>query len=229
MAQAPDFEIQTKGINLVRETFDDYSRLSVEYRERLVEVYKAFSTYTERRQADWATDFKINKSHEVVEKVLPRIIAKNPKWIVVPRTNDFTPEELPPIDNEDPQSIEARKLEIEKRQEQTLQFSRGIQDYLSYIFDEYNIRKVARLSAKNMVVYGPAWAKIKYKYEKVVVTDVINGKEETKSDISGEYPTIDIKSWTEMYWDPRYRFVSDMPAVVEISNGVRLEDLKRNK
>jgi len=42
---------------------------------------------------DWSSDFKINKAHEIVNKILPRIVAKNPRWIVSPRSDEFSPED----------------------------------------------------------------------------------------------------------------------------------------
>jgi len=43
--------------------------------------------------------------------------------------------------------------------------SRGIQDYLTYTFDMYNLAEPLRLWAKSMLIYGNAYAKIKYKYQ----------------------------------------------------------------
>jgi len=48
---------------------------------------------------------------------------------------------------------------------QLQEMSNGVQDYLTYIFDRYNLKEPVRLWAKNMLIYGKSSAKIKYKYE----------------------------------------------------------------
>jgi len=59
----------------------------------MYDVYDAISTFKGKKRADRSSTFKINKAHEVVEKILPRIIARDPKWIVSPRTDEFSPED----------------------------------------------------------------------------------------------------------------------------------------
>jgi hypothetical protein len=89
-----------------------------------------------------------------------------------------------------------------------------------------------------MIVYGNAFAKIKFKYE-LGRTEVPTKKErayidengveqmekvekEIKEFVYNQYPTIDPVSWTDIYYDPRYKVFGDAPAVIEIINGVRL-------
>lgn len=241
----PSKDIQDKIILEVKQTQKSYQDLLKAYHERLIEVYEAYSTYKQKKYADWATTFKVNKAHEIVEKVLPRIVAKNPKWIVSPRIDDFFPNQ-PFIDEagqeltdphtipDVPETLELRRqawtkwIEARnKRYEQMQEFCRGIQDYLTYIFDEYGYSKFLRMWAKNMISYGKGLAKIKYKYEIAKLEVKPDGSEE--EDVSGEYPTIDVKSWTDILWDPRYLYMRDMPAVIEITDGVRFWDLKTNQ
>lgn len=247
---APSTEVQERMRMEIEKTYIQYRDLLKPYRERLLTVYEAYSTYKEERRADWATTFKVNKAHEIVEKIVPRIVAKNPRWIVTPRMDNFYPENDLTDDNgqplQDPASLpmandpaqmpmlqEARTKWIkalEKRQKQTEEFAQGIQDYLSYIFDEYDLGKSLRYLAKNGVVYGKGLAKIRYKYE---VVDLYqgkdaNGKPKIEKNVRGEYPTIDVKSWTDVLWDPRYPLMRDMPAVIELLDGVRYGDIKRN-
>lgn len=106
------------------------------------------------------------------------------------------------------------------------EMSKGINDYLTYIFDRYNLREPLRLWAKSMLMYGNSYAKIKYKYETARIKDE-NGKITEK--VIGEYPTIDVKSWTDIYVDPRYVLLEDMPCIIELVDGVRLGDLMRKK
>ena len=207
-------EDKAKAIWQVRDTFEFYKKQSEDYRKRMYDVYDAISTFKGKKRADRSSTFKINKAHEVVEKILPRIIARDPKWIVSPRTDEFSPEDS--------------KLTWEQRQERIKkqnQMALWIQDYLTYIFDNYNLREPARLRAKNMLIYWNGYAKIKYKYE---IARTRNDNWVTEK-ITWEYPTIDVKSWTEIFVDPRYVILEDMPAVIEVIHWVRLTDLKRKK
>lgn len=47
--------------------------------------------------------------------------------------------------------------------------------------------------------------------------------------VIGEYPCIEIKSWTDMYYDPRYQKLEDMPGLIELKTNVRYAELKKNK
>jgi len=206
---------QVKVLGYIKETFNNYVQLSANDRERLLNIFEWYSTFTQKKSAEWSSSFKVNKAHEIVNKILPRIIAKNPRWLVNPRTDEFAPEDK-----------FLQWEERQKRMEQMSEMAKGIQDYLSYIFDRYNLREPLRLWAKSMLMYGNSYAKIKYKYETTRIKDE-NGKITEK--ITGEYPTIDPKSWADIYIDPRYVLLEDMPCIFEVVNGVRFWDLKRKK
>lgn len=253
MPKAPSQEVQLKALNKIKRTFDDFDNLTKDYRARMLRIYDAWYSFVEARTQEWSTTFKVNKAHEIVEKILPRIIAKDPRWLVTPRSNDFTegaafPEITAPVGPERDQQILARKAEIDARIEQARVYSLAIQDYLTYIFDEYSLITPIRIWAKNMVVYGKGVAKVKYKYEKSKVLKRVKKEEpvigedgvptgemqivedkEISEDVVGEYPTIDVKSWTDTYFDPRYVFLDDMPAYIEIVNAVRISELRRKK
>lgn len=204
-------EIQKKALERVQSYFNDSERLSKTRREELVDVYKTYSTFKTPKQNNWSSSFKVNKAHEIVEKILPKIIAKNPRWIVSGKGANTNPEHV-----------------------------NAIQDYLTYVWDEYNLSEPARLWAKSMVIYGKAYAKIKYKYEIARIaketptldeTGAATGETETEvsEEIVGEYPTIDVKSWTEVFYDPRYILLADRPGFIEITEGIRLGSLLKKK
>jgi len=121
----------------------------------------------------------------------------------------------------------------------------AVQDYLSHIFDKYNLIEPAIMWAKNMVIYGNSFAKIKFKYEMSSTIkptnkeeayidengeEVIEVKDKEKEEyVWGEHPTIEVKNWSDIFYDPRYTNFDDLPAIIEHQNGVRLADLKRAK
>jgi hypothetical protein len=59
-----------------------YKDLLQPYYDRLLLVYKELNTFTYPKKAEWSTTFKVNKLHEVSNKILPRIVSRSPKWIV---------------------------------------------------------------------------------------------------------------------------------------------------
>lgn len=199
----------------IKETFDNYKELNQERRGELYEIYKEYRSFKQEKQADWSSTFKINKAHETVNKILPRIIAKNPRWLVNLRTDEFR--------DEDKLLTWEEKVE---RMKQLQEMSNGVQDYLTYIFDRYNLKEPVRLWAKNMLIYGKSSAKIKYKYETARIRED-GGK--IVENVVWEYPTIDAKSWTDIYTDPRYVLLEDAPAIIEVIDNVRIADLKRKK
>ena len=118
----------------------------------------------------------------------------------------------------------------------------AIRDYLSEVFKKQDMRETLRLRAKNMVRYGNGWVKVGYKYDisrtqekaKVIEVDEFGNEIESvqkqiQEKISGEYPTIEAKSWTDVFYDPRYLRFEDMPSIIEIARNVRLSFFSKNK
>lgn len=226
---------QKEAIIYISQTFELYKNLLKDYRSRLLNVYQEYSTFTMPKLADWKTTFKVNKAHEVVNKITPRVMSKTPNWIV-----SFKPDILNEVNRLD--SIEERV----KRVDELKTMSVAVQDYLSHIFDKYNLIEPAILWAKNMIIYGNSFAKIKFKYEmsstaknvdkqEVYIDpttweEVIEKKDkEIEEYVWGEYPTIEVKGWADILYDPRYKTFDELPAIIEVTNGVRLWELKRNK
>lgn len=206
---------QLEAAVYVKETFENYKELNQERRGELFEIYKEYRSFTQEKQADWSSTFKVNKAHEIVNKILPRVIAKNPRWLVNLRTDEFRDED----------KLLTWEAKVERMQKLRL-MADWIQDYLTYVFDRYNLKEPVRLWAKNMLIYGNSYAKIKFKYETARIREE-NGKIVEK--VIWEYPTIDAKSWTDIYVDPRYVLLEDAPAIIEVIPNVRFADLKRKK
>jgi len=210
----PNNTKESEIVKFVQETFANYEKLNSEHRETLWDIYEEYRNFKQKRKNAWSSSFKINYAHQIVNKVLPRLIAKNPRWLVSIKTDEFEPED--------------KFLEWNARQERLWkmdQMATWIQAYLSYIWDRYNLREPIRLWAKNMLIYWNAYAKIKFKYE------MTKTKEAWKIDekVIWEYPTIDPISWTNIYVDPRYTILEDMAWIIIIEDRVRYADLERKK
>jgi hypothetical protein len=117
-------------------------------------IYQEYSTFVMPKKAAWDTTFKVNKAHEVVNKVLPRIMTKSPKWLVSNKPDMIN--ELNKL---------ATNEEKAKRMEELDLYTQAMQDYLTFVFDKYNLIEPARLWAKNMLIYGSAMARIDFAYE----------------------------------------------------------------
>jgi hypothetical protein len=238
MAKTTNLDVQVRAIKQVSDYYETSSKRMEKFKQRRLEIYKEYESITEKRQSNWSSSFKINKMREVVEKVLPRIIAKNPRWIVTPSEVDYfpdTPEILElraqivdGISNEQREEIEGEIRTV--KQEKTTEWARAVQDYLTYIWEEYNQIEPVRRAAKSMIKFGKTYMKVKYKYERSFLSEVdAEGGQVLAEEVTGEYPTVEVKSWTDVYYDPRFIDLRDRPAFVEVSRGVRFSDLWRKK
>ncbi len=133
---------QADVVKHVSSTFDDYKDQLSAYKTRMEEIYIATSTYKERPRAKRQTSFKVNKAFETENKVLPRVIANNPKRLVSVRTDEFTEG-----DNELSPEERAEKMK------ETSVYADAIRDYLTYVFNKHALEKVSKLRAKNSVRY----------------------------------------------------------------------------
>lgn len=120
----------------------------------MTDIYENVRTFKEERQKDRQTQFKVNKAFEVENKVLPRIIANNPKRLVSIRKDSFSPED-------DLLTPEARFQKMQDRAD----YTDAIRDYLTTVFNKYDLAEVMKMWAKGMVRYGLSWAKVCYRYE----------------------------------------------------------------
>lgn len=221
----PTLTQQQEAVLHINDSFDQYKRLLDPYYTRLLSVYKELNTFNIPKGADRSTTFKVNKMHEVSNKIIPRIVSRNPKRIVNIKPDIAS-------------SVEWDSGELEMH-------AKAVSDLLSTTFDKYNLQEPVKLRAKGMVNFWPSFAKVKTKYdisryvEKVDEEEIYNDEmwlEQTrkidrkiKERVANQYVTIEPVSWADIYYDPRYVLFSDMPAVIHLVSWVRLWDLKRNK
>lgn len=217
---------QQQAVLHVCDTFKQYKDLLDPYYGRLLAVYKELNSFTYPKKSERSTTFKVNKMYEVSNKITPRIVGRNPKWLV-----SIKPDMITKIQWD----VDMASLEMQ---------ARAVQDLLATTFDKYNLSEPVRLWAKSMVNYWPWFAKVVTKYdisrsvedtdEEETITNpdwtetVVPVTKKIKEKVANEYVTIEPVSWTDMYYDPRYVMFKDMPAVVHVVQWARLADLKRN-
>ena len=210
----PSKKVQVQAVNHISSFKTKYEDLMQSHKRDLLEIYREVRTFKQAKMKEWSTSFKVNKMYEVENKVLPKIISKNPKWIVSPRIEGIntrfagkTPEEI------------QKELAIMK------EGSVVIQKYLNHIFETTDLKDKIRIWAKGMLRYGYSWARTRWKFE----TTRIEEEDGIEEKVTGEFPTMEIKSWADIYFDPRYKTLDEMPAVIETLNRVRFSDLTKQK
>lgn len=191
-----------------------YETQSKDYREQLFQVYLALSTFEMPDTWDVLTRFKINKAHEIVRKVVPRIIANPPKMIVTPRTDIF---EKWDEKNNIPGTPERQKM-LDKHNK----YAMATQEYLNAVYNDQNFRERLKVWVVNQITYGNAFADVVWRYKIQKSKDKAGKISET---VVGVMPSIDILSWTEIFYDARFKFLEDMPWIIRRRRGVRLLDL----
>ena len=131
---ATETQQQTAVLHVI-DTSKQYKDLLQPYYDRLLSIYKELSTFTYPKKSDWSTTFKVNKMHEVSNKITPRIVGRNPKWLVSIK---------PDIINAQNAEVDMGQLEMQ---------AKAVQDLLATTFDKYNLQEPVRIWAKGMVNY----------------------------------------------------------------------------
>lgn len=221
MPRKPSDDVLTEALSHVKKTFEYYKKLNENRKSELIDVYEEYSTFKMRPEQGWSTSFKVNQAHALIEKVLARVLAKNPRWIVSGKSQKIDPKHV-----------------------------NTVQDYLWFIFEEYNLYEPFSMFVKDMLIYGKGYAKIKYKWEIAREGEEVDSplideetgeglmdefgepvtikQKQVKEKVWGEYPTIEVKSFTDIYYDSRIVFANDRPAWIDVMNGIRLADLHRS-
>lgn len=245
----PSADVQQKAAKHIASTFSLYEDLMMPRKEQLLKVYDEYSTFVEPTENEWSTSFKVNKAHEVVENVLPSLTAKDPRWIATVRDLSSFPDsdEVAALKQQNQSPLgDYQEQVLQKKSEEASKQSSALQDYLSYLFDEYHMMDRLELWAKNGVVDGKGYVQVSYKYEidrtvdrkmkKDADGNMIldeNGEpeldDESEDIIAGEHPTVDLIDWTDLYYDSRIINAEDRPAWIRIKENVRLADILRYK
>lgn len=222
-------EEQKKEILLhINDVKTSYKSAMWSYMKRMREIHEEASTFRSPKSADWHTDIKVNKMHEIENKVNPKLIANNPKRLVSNRITNVGQDVI--------QGGEEKYKEI-------VEMALAIQDFLTMIFDKQDMKESIRLWSKGMVKYGNSRAKVVYKYNinrraVPVNEDVVDEQwniiwsqstYDIIENVIDEWPSVEIKNITDIYYDPRYIRFEDMPAIIDTTRWVRLSALKSKK
>ena len=110
---------QATIVRHIQETFQDYeNRLRVWHAE-MIDVYEKTRSFKQPKKNKWDTSFKVNKAQEIENKVMPKILANDPKWIVSYQKPDM----------------------LEMDDVKVANMSTAVRDYLHYIFKQQDVKE----------------------------------------------------------------------------------------
>ncbi len=211
---------QTEVVRHIQDTFSNYETQTQVRRDRMTRIYKSVSTFDNQRLQPRETTFKVNKAHEIENRILPRIMSKQPKPIVSYCNDDY---------------LENPNIDINE-------LTDAVEDRLENIYEKQDMIESLRHRARAWVRYWLSFAKLSPKYrikrtsenkEEIMLDEMGNEipqiTKRVKEEVYEQYTGIDIKSWADIYFDPRYTRLEDMPSIIDITRNARLSYFTRNK
>lgn len=209
---------QVEIVNFVEQCFNDRDNQMVVWRERMSRVYSAVSTFESPKSNPWDTTFKVNKAHTIENKNLPKIIGRSPRWMVKHRSYEEAMDESNEVDLWD--------------------LTKAIQAYLTNVFKKQDLREVSRVWAKGWMRFGIGRVKMGHRYVIQRTSKDTEEMDETtmkkklvrkvKQAVAERYPTMEYRSYTDIYLNPVYRRFEDMPGIIDLLNNVRLSEFTKH-
>lgn len=155
----------------------------------------------------WRSKLFVPWSFTVVETIIPRVFARDPKWRAVSQSPDFDPE-APAVVN----------------------------DLLSYQWKRMGMRLKMYDYIKDSLMYSKGFIKVTWKYQKKTKTimepvvgddDKITYKKVVKRPVEYDDPCAEVVDPIDIYIDPDATCIDDAAYVIHRKT-VELEDLKQN-
>lgn len=155
----------------------------------------------------WRSKLFIPWSFTVVETIIPKVFARDPKWRAISRNPDFDPES-----------------------------SRVVQDLLSYQWNRMGMRIKMYDYIKDSLMYSKSYAKVTWNFQTKTKTmqepvvgddDKITFQEVIKSEIEHDDPKVEIIDPMDVYVDPDATCLEDAAYVIHRKT-VPLSEVKDN-
>lgn len=209
---------QADIIRHISETYIKYESQLLQRKSDMTEIYNGIRKFKEPRINPRDTTFKVNKLSEIENRILPRIMSKKPKPIVSYINPDL--------------------LDVET---DVAEMSKAVGGKLSEIFKKQDMIKSLRLLARTGLRYGLGFVRMTPKYRIVrtpeKVEDIEIDEDGTEREVikkvidervSEQYTGMDIVSFADIYFDPRYRMLEDMPSVIDVCRNMRMSYFTQN-
>lgn len=208
-----DKKTADRAIAHVKQQLTYLQTLLTTHRTKWEDFFRATYIFENDRKGKGKSQLFFPKCFEQVEKVSPRLTANDPRFAVTPII----------VGTDEGEDVAG----VIKRADST-------QKYLHYAWSITNGRQKLKDVTKGGLVYGTMLAKVGFETRKKI-TKTTEAEDDgalydvTKETISLEYPTFEALDILEVYFDPRIKFVDDMPAIIHHKAEVRLNELMENK
>jgi hypothetical protein len=213
-----DFKTHSRAIGLVKSSRTIYDTKTRARKQTLKEVYRETMDYDPPKEMDWDSSLKVNFMNAREQLFSAKLTAKKPKAIVSLNQNpiEIAEEYLPEGVNDEQKQEFIRDI--------TKDWVLGVQDYLNKAFDS-DLKSTIRRGAKQFARTGNVYGRAKFKFETYKEKEKTEKGWKITEKITKQYPTIEIISLQELYFDPRFFYTKDMPAVIRRHENVRLSEL----
>ena len=203
MAKAPSKEVQQKAVNFVTTKSGDWESMCSQLRDKWLIFYELYRNFETKGRQPWQSKLFIPKAFEVVEKIAPRLIAHDPKFLAVSKTT------------------------------KSVQYTPILQDYLQYVWDEENLKEKTKGWVKNMLIYGTSFAKVgwnqrtktKTTKEDIEFEGELFEQETEEETLVDEIPTFDLVDIFDILLDPRETDLQDGLGIIHKRDNVLKADL----
>lgn len=209
---------QSDVITHISETYIKYESQLLQRKSDMTEIYNGIRKFKEPRINPRDTTFKVNKLSEIENRILPRIMSKKPKPIVSYINPDL-------VDSE---------VDVDE-------MSKAVGSKLSEIFKKQDMIKSLRLLARTGLRYGVGFVRLTPKYRIIRTPEKVEDieiderweeittvKKKIEEKVSEQYTGMDIVSFADIYFDPRYRMLEDMPSVIDVCRNMRTSYFTQN-
>jgi hypothetical protein len=178
------------------------------WKNRMFKIYENVTSFENTKKYDWETNFKYNELFRIENLWVSRLLAKEFVWKTNIREDAFDYE----IQNMDAEQI----IEYKK---QLSDASNAVRDYLTNVMRYKGQKSKLKDVIRSMIRYGMAHVSFRYKYQ----------KNDDGDRVMYEYPCIENETFSDVYFDPRYKSIETLPAFIINRRGIRLADLESNK
>ena len=197
-------------VDACNETYEFYRTQLEVPRQKMLELFEATFIFKFER-GNGRSSLCFPKLWEHLQKIAPRLVSNDPKWVITPLAPSRTLEDLNTINQEDKE-----KMFVEAEVGQL---------YLNYIWwlgkgktklDEWSISGLALDIGWARVDFHQELAK-KKEYEVDTYGQEMEIEVET---VKTEYPTFEVLDSLSVYFDPRISNVDDMRSIVVYDDSV---------
>ena len=197
-------EERTRALDWMVQVNMDFDNLTMRLRNKWLDWYRMYRVFENQERLPGQSNIFIPKIFEIIEKKVPPVIAKDPKFIVTPRTNEATV------------------------------YVGAIRDALNFWWDEDGMQEKLETWVKDAFIYGVGFLKVDWYQETKVQTSVeveidddgnVVEKEYEEEVISFERPTADLISIFDVKVDPRVENFKEGVGVLQTLPNMRFGDL----